>query len=70
MALGGEGLIAATGLAAVASLAFRYRRAGTAERAQLKWLLYAAAVIVVAWLAVVPIEHHGPSDAPATCRTR
>jgi hypothetical protein len=64
MALGGEGLIAATGLAAVASLAFRYRRAGTAERAQLKWLLYAAAVIVVAWLAVVPIEAiMGPSDA-------
>ena len=64
MALGGAGLIAATGLAAIGSLAFRYRRAGTAERAQLKWLLYAAAVIVVAWLAVVPIEAiMGPSDA-------
>ena len=47
--LGGEGLIAATGLAAIASLAFRYRRAGTAKRAQLKWLLYAGAVIVVAF---------------------
>ena len=51
MALGGAGLIAVTGLAAVVSLAFRYRRAGTVERAQLKWLVCAAAVIVVAGLA-------------------
>jgi len=43
MALGGAGLIAATGLDAIDSLAFRYRRAGTAERAQLKWLGYAGA---------------------------
>jgi hypothetical protein len=56
MAFGGAGLIAAAGLAAVASLAFRYRRAGTAERAQLKWLVYAAAVIVVAELASAPIK--------------
>jgi hypothetical protein len=55
MAFGGGGLIAATGLAAVASLAFRYRRAGTAERAQLKWLVYAAAMIVVAEVAAAPI---------------
>ena len=48
MAFGGAVLIAAAGLAAVLSLAFRYRRARTAERAQLKWLVYAAAVIVVA----------------------
>ena len=51
MAAGGALLIAATGLAAVLSLAFRYRRARTAERAQLKWLVYAAALIVVAALA-------------------
>jgi hypothetical protein len=56
MALGGAGLIAATALASVVSLAFRYRRAGTAERAQLKWLVYAAAVIVVAELASAPIR--------------
>jgi hypothetical protein len=55
MALVGTGLIAAAGLAAVLSLAFRYRRAQTVERAQLKWLVYAAAVIVVAELAAIPI---------------
>jgi hypothetical protein len=56
MALAGAGLMAVAGLAAVASLAFRYRRAGTAERAQLKWLVFAAAVIVVAELASAPIK--------------
>jgi len=49
--LGGELLIPATGLAAVLSLAFRYRRAGTAERAQLKWLVYAGALVVTVALA-------------------
>jgi len=63
MAVSGELLIPATGLAAILSLAFRYRRAGTAERAQLKWLLYATAVIAVALLATIPIERiMGPSD--------
>jgi MFS family permease len=63
MAVGGELLIPATGLAAIVSLAFRYRRSGTAERAQLKWLVYAGAVIVVALLATIPIERiMGPSD--------
>src|SRR5579859_2288569 len=56
MALGGAALIAASAVAAAVSLAFRYRRAGTAERAQLKWLVYAAAVIVVANLASAPIR--------------
>jgi hypothetical protein len=54
MAVGGGGLILAIGLAAVASLAFRYRRAGTAERAQLKWLVYAGALVVVVALTSVP----------------
>ncbi len=43
-------LIAATGLAAVLSLAFRYRHARTAERAQLKWLVYAGVLVVAAIL--------------------
>ncbi len=52
----GGALIAVAGLAAIVSLAFRYRRAGTGERAQLKWLVYMAAVIVVAELASAPIR--------------
>jgi hypothetical protein len=64
MAIGGAVLIAATGLAALLSLAFRYRRARTAERAQLKWLLYAAALVVAAALAMAPIEWiMGPGNA-------
>jgi len=64
IAPGGAVLIAATGLAAVLSLAFRYRRAGTAERAQLKWLVYTGALIVAGLLAAAPAEQiMGPTDA-------
>ena len=63
MAFGGGGLIAAAGLAAIASLAFRYRRAGTTERAQLKWLVYAAAVIVAAEVAAIPIASNSLQNA-------
>ncbi len=48
LAAGGAVLFVVTGLAAVLSLVFRYRRARTAERAQLRWLVYAGAMIVVA----------------------
>src|SRR6516164_5955332 len=44
-------LLAATAVAAVLSLVFRYRRARAAERAQLKWLVYAGALILPALLA-------------------
>jgi hypothetical protein len=39
-------------LASIASLLFRFRRAGWAERQQLKWLLYAAAVVGAAFVVV------------------
>ncbi len=64
MAFGGAALIAATGLAAVLSLAFRYWHARTAERAQLKWLVYAGTLIVATLLAEIPAEKIlGPGDA-------
>jgi signal transduction histidine kinase len=49
-------LIAATGLAAMVSLVFRYRRAGAVEREQLKWLVYAGGLIVAVELAEIVIE--------------
>ena len=61
MAGGGMALIAATGLAAGLSLVFRYRRARAAERAQLRWLVYAGTLIVAANLAGVLAERiNGP----------
>jgi signal transduction histidine kinase len=64
--LGGAGglLIVATGLAAIVSLVFRYRRARAVEREQLKWLVYAGGLIVAAVLAVIVTEHWlGPGSA-------
>ncbi|HXZ74558.1 MAG TPA: hypothetical protein VEH31_27335, partial [Streptosporangiaceae bacterium] len=49
-------LIVATGLAAIVSLVFRYRRADAIEREQLKWLVYAGGLIVAAVLAEIVIE--------------
>ena len=64
MAGGSAALIAATGLAAVLSLVFRYRRAQAAERAQLRWLVYAGALIVAAFLAeTLAAEVIGPGAA-------
>jgi hypothetical protein len=64
MATGSLLLIAFTGLVAVLSLVFRYRRARAAERAQLKWLVYACALIVVAILVTVLAEQIvGPGTA-------
>src|SRR6266576_1223045 len=60
----GAALIVATGLAALVSLVFRYRRAGTVEREQLKWLVYTGGLIVAAVLVTAPIEPFlSPNDA-------
>ena len=50
MVVVGVVLIAAAGLAAVLSLAFRYRHARTGERMQLKWLVYAGVLVMAAIL--------------------
>jgi signal transduction histidine kinase len=53
LAGGSAALIAVSGVAATVSLVFRYRHARTVEREQLKWLVYAAGLIVVANLASI-----------------
>jgi signal transduction histidine kinase len=58
-------LLVAAGLAAIVSLAFRYRRAGTVEREQLKWLVYAGGLIVAAVLAGILIGTIGPGGNAA-----
>ncbi len=47
----GAGVVVLTAVAAVGSVLVRYRRSGFVQREQLKWLLYAAALIVIALLA-------------------
>ena len=59
-------LIAATGLAAVLSLVFRYRKAQAAERAQLRWLVYAGALTVVGVVAGLLAERIIGPGATAT----
>src|SRR5215472_8260688 len=62
----GLSLVLAAGAAAVISLVFRYRRASTVEREQLKWLVYAGGLIVAAALATAPIEKLlGPGSSAA-----
>ena len=64
LAAGGVGLVVASGLASLVSLVFRYRHAGMVEREQLKWLVYAGALIITALLAEIPAEKiMGPGDA-------
>ncbi len=64
LAGGSAVLLAAVGLAAIVSLVIRCSRAATVEREQLKWLLYAGALIVAALLAEpVAAKIAGPGAA-------
>ena len=56
LAVAGALLTVGAGLAAIASLAVRYRRAQPIQREQLKWLLYTSALIVAAVLAEIGIQ--------------
>lgn len=57
-------LMIAAIFASVASLVVRFRRAADEERAQLKWLTYAAGVVALAFVGVALIEtFNEPSDA-------
>jgi signal transduction histidine kinase len=58
-------LVLASGLGALASLVFRYRRADSVEREQLRWLVYAVGLILAAIVAgaVVQAAVHPPDLA-------
>ena len=61
LAILGAVVAAACLLAAIGSVVVRYRRAGLIERQQLKWLVYASGLIVVAILAeIVMAQVLGP----------
>ena len=57
LAIVGAVILLACGLAAIASLIIRYRRAQLIEREQLKWLVFASAIIVVALVAEVAMQN-------------
>jgi signal transduction histidine kinase len=60
---GSFGLVFPAGLAALVSLVFRFRRAQFSEREQIKWLVYAGALIVIAVIAgTIVADAVGPGD--------
>jgi len=60
---GGFAVILLAALASIVSVVIRFRRAQSLEREQLKWLVFAAGLIVVAIIGQIPIESAlGPSE--------
>ncbi len=59
----GAGVVVLSRWPAVGSLAVRYRRSGFVQREQLKWLLYAAALIVIGLLANLVVGLPGQRPA-------
>jgi signal transduction histidine kinase len=57
LAIAGAVILLGCGLAAIASLVSRYRRAQLIEREQLKWLVFASAIIVVALVIEVAMQN-------------
>ena len=57
LAIAGALILLGCGLAAIASLVIRYRRAQLIEREQLKWLVFASALIVVALVIEVAMQN-------------
>jgi signal transduction histidine kinase len=57
LAVAGALILLGCGLAAIASLIIRYRRAELIEREQLKWLVFASAIIVVAVVTEVAMQN-------------
>ncbi len=53
---GAFGLVAVSGVLALVSIVVRFRRARGAEREQIKWLVYAVAVVGLGLLAQVPLS--------------
>ena len=56
LADGGESLLTLLGLVAAASLVIRFRRASGTEREQIKWFVYAIAMIPILALISIPVD--------------
>jgi signal transduction histidine kinase len=57
------GFVLPAGVAALVSLVFRFRRAQSLEREQIKWLVYAGALLLVGVIAGMAVEAaFGPGD--------
>jgi hypothetical protein len=63
---GAFGLVVLAGMASIVSVGVRFRRSRDIERQQIKWLLFAAALILLAILAQAPIARFARSSDVST----